>query len=223
MMIIGGQMVTQQVSRTRMPEMVQVLKQMADENPHHPVIRCTVALFGVREGRSDEARAAIDHLAKDDFASIPRDGNWLMSMWCLGVASAALRDTARAAVLYERLLPFADRWARSSTSICFGPVATALGMMATALKRFDEAESHLRTAVQATHEQQTASLHMLAQREFAAMLYVRNGQGDNAAAIEVLGEIIERAQALGTPVLEASAKSLRDRALARAGGGRKRT
>ena len=222
MMIIGGQMVTQQVSRTRMPEMVAVLKTMADENPHHPVIRCTVALFGVREGQFEEARAAIDHLAKDDFASIPRDGNWLMSMWCLGVAAAALRDTARAAVLYERLLPFSDRWARSSTSISFGPVATALGMIATALKRFDEAESHLRSAMKATDEQQTVSLHMLAQREFAAMLYVRNGPGDNDAAVEVLDDVIERAKGLHTPVLEASAASLKARALARTPGGRKR-
>jgi hypothetical protein len=124
-------------------------------------------------------------------------------------------------VLYERLLPFADRWARSSTSICFGPVATALGMIATALKRFDEAESHLRSAIKATDEQQTASLHMLAQREFAAMLYVRNGPGDNAEVVGVLDDVIERAKALHTPVLEASAASLKARALSRAPGGRK--
>ena len=221
MMIIGGQMVTQQVSRAHMPEMVAVLKTMADENPHHPVIRCTVALFGVREGRFTEAREAIDHLARDDFASLPRDGNWLMSMWCLGVATAALRDTERAAVLYERLLPFADRWARSSTSICFGPVTTALGMMATSLRRFDEAEAHLRSAVQVTDEQQTVSLHMLAQREFALLLYVRNGPGDHAKALEVLDEVIARARTLRTPVLESSAASLRARVLARATHGGK--
>jgi hypothetical protein len=219
MMIIGGQAVTQRVSRARMPEMVQVLKTMADDNPHHPVIRCTLALFGVREGELDEAREAIDHLAADDFGSIPRDGNWLMSMWCLGVASAALRDTVHTASLYERLLPFADRWARSSTSICFGPVATALGMMATQLKRFEDAEMHCLAAVQATAEQQTASLHLLALREYAVMLYRRNSPGDDAKAIVALDEVVDRARALRTPVLEEGAVALKARIAARATSG----
>jgi ATP/maltotriose-dependent transcriptional regulator MalT len=94
-------------------------------------------------------------------------------------------------------------------------------MMATSLRRFDEAEAHLRSAVQATDEQQTASLHMLAQRELALLLYVRNGAGDRAKALEVLDEVIDRARALHTPVLESSASSLRARVLARATRGRK--
>ncbi|HLW16376.1 MAG TPA: BTAD domain-containing putative transcriptional regulator [Actinomycetota bacterium] len=219
MMILGGQAVTQRVSRSHMPEMIDVLRALADENPHHPVIRCTLAMFAVREGRLEAAREAIDALAVDDFAVIPRDGNWLMSMWAVGLGCAGVNDKAKARALYERLLPFADRWACSSISTCFGPVATALAMLAAVLGRFDDAERFCLQAIEQTGAQQTASLHLLAKREYAQMLYLRRAPGDDEKAGVLLDEVIDAARRLRTPVFEERAVSLRARIDARASAG----
>jgi DNA-binding SARP family transcriptional activator/tetratricopeptide (TPR) repeat protein len=218
-MILGGQAVTQRVSRTRMPEMVEVLRTMADENPHHPVIRCTLALFAVREGQLDVSREALEFFAVEDFAAIPRDGNWLMSMWSLGVACTALNDLPRVRAIYDLLLPFADRWACSSISTVFGPIASVLGTLAARLKLFDEAEAYCVGAIERTREQGTISLNMVARRAYAGVLHLRHGPGDDEKAATLLDEIISSARRLGTLVIEEEAASFKDRITARAAMG----
>jgi hypothetical protein len=165
-------------------------------------------MFSVREGRTDVAREAIEKISADDFALIPRDGNWLMSMWSVGLACAGVCDLERAKLLYERLLPFDGRWACSSISTNFGPVATALGMLAARLGRFDEAERHCIAAIDQTGVQQTASLHLLAEREYATMLFMRNDPGDDEKATAILERVADGARRLRTPVIEARAEEL---------------
>jgi hypothetical protein len=60
-------------------------------------------------GRDADARALVDRIAADDFAGLTWDANWLSCLGELAEATALLGDRERAAALYERLLPYADR------------------------------------------------------------------------------------------------------------------
>jgi hypothetical protein len=167
----------------------------------------------------DIAREAVEFFAAEDFAGVPRDGNWLMSMWSLGIACAALNDVPRVRALYEILVPFASRWACSSISTVFGPIASVLGTLAARLKLFDEAEAYCTSAIERTHNQGTVGLNMYARRAHAGVLYLRRGPGDDERATALLDGIIASARGLGTLVIEEEAVSFRDRIAARAAAG----
>ena len=70
-------------------------------------------------------------------------------MCFLAEATALLGDAERAAVLYERLLPYADRVAVTYSEISLGSVARYLGLLAAAIGRPSEAEQHLDAAEKA--------------------------------------------------------------------------
>jgi hypothetical protein len=89
-------------------------------------------------------------------------------------------------------------------------------MLAARLHRFDDAERFCREAVDQTADQQAASLNLLAKREYAVMLYMRNAPGDDTKAVELLHGVIAGAERLRTPVIEAGARDLKSRIEARA-------
>jgi eukaryotic-like serine/threonine-protein kinase len=98
-------------------------------------------------GRTALARAEFDLLARDDFASVPRDGTWIDAMYILSLVCVFLDDDRRAAALYELLRPYAERNATVSGGVvCFGPVSLALGALAATMKRWDDAERWLAAA-----------------------------------------------------------------------------
>jgi hypothetical protein len=75
-------------------------------------------------------------------------------------------------------------------SICFGPVASGLGALATTLKRYDEAEAYLSGALRSADELGMPFVRALVQRQFAAMLIERNQQGDRKRARQMIDEIV---------------------------------
>jgi hypothetical protein len=131
----------------------------------------------------------MDPLARDRFASMQRDANWLMAMWALANTATALEDGDIAETLYEMLLPFADRWVTATVSICFGPVAGTLGALATTLKRYDEAEGFLTGALETAERMELPLVRALAARQYAALLIARNRPGDRESAIALLDEV----------------------------------
>ena len=88
--------------------------------------RVIMAFVNAISGQQVEAAAELEALARDECGAIPRDWNWLDNMRCLALLCLALRDVRHAAIVYELLLPYADRnittgWgdvARGSASLC---------------------------------------------------------------------------------------------------------
>jgi DNA-binding SARP family transcriptional activator len=60
-------------------------------------------------GRDDDARRAIEIVAADDFATVPRDMNWLSTIASAAEVCATLGDTRRARTVRSLLEPYADR------------------------------------------------------------------------------------------------------------------
>jgi hypothetical protein len=54
-------------------------------------------------GREAEAQHEFTHFARHNFANIPRNTNWLVTIANLSIVCVKLRDTRHAATLYQLL------------------------------------------------------------------------------------------------------------------------
>jgi class 3 adenylate cyclase len=147
--------------------------------------------------RRAEAREVFEGLAADDFAGLRRDGNYLAACACLAVACGYLGDRPRAAILYEILLPYADRF---PTFLAGAGVTwsneTALGILAGTLGRFADAARHFERALERSR---TSGIpwRVLAQREYARVLLMRGAPGDSARALGLIDEALDTARDIG--------------------------
>jgi tetratricopeptide (TPR) repeat protein len=132
------------------------------------------------------ARAEVERHARSDFADLPRDGLWILHLCSLAEACVLLGDTRRAALLYERLLPYADRNVVSITTMPFGPVALRLGMVAAMLGRWEEAERHFELAMERCTRLGAPAITARVLYERSRMLVARGGETDLASAAELL-------------------------------------
>jgi tetratricopeptide (TPR) repeat protein/nucleoside-triphosphatase THEP1 len=122
----------------------------AELRPHagrYPWIpRWRDALLAADLGDEWNARAEVEQHAPNSFGDLPRDGLWLLHLSTLAECCVMLRDVRRAEELYDLMLPYAERNAISYTLQPFGPVALRLGMIATLLGRWDDADAHFEMA-----------------------------------------------------------------------------
>jgi class 3 adenylate cyclase/tetratricopeptide (TPR) repeat protein len=170
-------------------ELIPILRAGVQSCPWLPVRRARLA-FGFAElGRKTEASAEFERLALDDFAVLPRDGNWLMTMGFLSFACAALGDTERARLLTVALEPYAERFIVSGdTTTTWGPVSTALAVLAVTIARYDDAADHFERALEQCAATGAEAQKVLAQREYARMLLVRGRTTDRERASALVRE-----------------------------------
>ena len=81
----------------RMAELEQPAREMIAPQPgHRPAWRAALATLLWESGRVEEARAEFEALAANDFADIPRDGDWLIAITLLADCAVELGDAQRA-------------------------------------------------------------------------------------------------------------------------------
>jgi hypothetical protein len=115
--------------------------------------------------------------------------------------AASLTDEPSALALHDLLAPYADRL-EGGGFICWGSVAHYLGMLATTLGRFDDAESRF-AAASATHTRIDAPCWLARTRlEWARMLIARDAEGDAGRARDLLGQALHTAHELGLGTVE---------------------
>jgi hypothetical protein len=104
--------------------------------------------MAVDQGRMEDARTIFEHLAANDFGDVPRDVLWLVAITILSEVCAALDDGARAAILYDLLLPYADRNLVMGNGVATtGSISRNLGLLAAAMGRTDESFAHFEAAL----------------------------------------------------------------------------
>jgi hypothetical protein len=82
---------------------------------------------------------------------VPTDSHWLIAIAFLAEICSTLGDTERAALLYDLLLPYADRLVTAGFTIVPGAVISwYLGLLAATLRRWAEACDHLQAAIEAS-------------------------------------------------------------------------
>ena len=108
-------------------DLIPGMREAVESCPWLPVRRAALT-FGLAElGRRTEAAVQFEELAREEFASVPRDANWLLTMVFLALACAHLDDGGRARILYDALEPYRDRFTvTGDCTATWGPVAAAL-------------------------------------------------------------------------------------------------
>src|SRR6266516_1044959 len=119
-----------------------------------------------------------------------------------------LGDAVRAAFLYNALLPHAQRWVNvGQAAATLGCLSRHLGLLATTMGRWEEAEQHFHYALDA-HEKAGARLWLgWTQFQYADMVLRRDSAGDREKALSLLSRALDIAQRL-------EMKALLERALA---------
>ena len=124
----------------RLQEVEELVRDSVVEYPANLVWRCVLAQATAELGLEDESRETLEALASNRFADLPFQESWLTSMSLLAEAAGILGDRSAAALLYEILLPYADRVAVSTPEISTGAVARYLGLLAATIGRAEDAE-----------------------------------------------------------------------------------
>ena len=174
----------------RLAEIEPGLRAFVQTFPAVRAWRATWAGMLLETGAEREARAELEQIAREDFLVDADDYEWTAAMTLLGEAYARLGDRERCAILYERLLPFADRTVVVSIgAVCGGPIARHLGLMAQAMGDTEAAARHFDEAI--------AACERLGARTYAARTRFEYGRlllngGDEAGGRELLRTAAER-------------------------------
>ena len=156
-----------------------------------------------------EARKQFEKFAANDFRDLPRDRYWLYGMSFLSEVCAYLGDVPRAAILYELLRPYADRYATVAIVVNSGSVSRYLGLLAATLSRWEEAEKHFNSALEMDASFGSRPWVAHTRHDYAAMLLSRNARGDRERALGLVTQALATAQELGMKALLEEALALK--------------
>jgi tetratricopeptide (TPR) repeat protein len=176
------------------------------EYPARPMFECMLCYLLAESAREAEARVLFDELAENRFAALPMTNEWLFSLGFLADVAYRLDDPESSRVLHELLLPYAEHNACTADYIATGSVSRPLGVAATTMARWEDAERHFEHALRLNGKINARPWSAWTASDWAEMLLRRDGPGDGDRAAELLATAVDRANQLGmTPLLERAA------------------
>jgi class 3 adenylate cyclase/tetratricopeptide (TPR) repeat protein len=183
----------------QLPDLWPQIEGHAERFPWIPRWREALAAAELADTRA--ARAEVQRHASRGFADLPLDGLWLLHVCGLAECCVLIGDARRGEQLYELLLPHPELNTVSYTQQSFGPVAFRLGMLATLLGRFEEAETHFVTATERCELLGARPIRARVLYEHGRMLLARGAAGDRARAASLLDDASRLCDELGMPGL----------------------
>jgi tetratricopeptide (TPR) repeat protein len=200
--IFGMQMFTLRREQGRLREVEPLLRHFVQTEGAR-AWRPGLALIYTELGLSVEATSEFESLAQHDFADLPRDSNWLVSLTYLADICTSLGDRTRASTLYELLLPyFHINVLFANASACYGSASRYLGALAAIMARWDDAERHFEDALAMNSAMGARPWLAHTQYQYARMLLARDQAGDSEKAATLLKEALATARELGMRALE---------------------
>jgi eukaryotic-like serine/threonine-protein kinase len=197
----------------RFGEIEGQLAEMAELYSDLPAWRCAQQIVLISQGKLEDARAIYESLAPDGWAVLPRDANWPFALAALAEACAEFGDVDRAPDLYALLAPYEGRnIVVAGAWSCYGPVSRYLGMLATTMSRWEDAERHYTDALKMSEDMGSPPFAARTRHDLAAMLLARDGEGDRARALGLLVEALDAGHAMGMKELIKRSLALKLRA-----------
>jgi eukaryotic-like serine/threonine-protein kinase len=212
---LSAQLYTLQMSvmrrhQGRVEEMLPAVREMAERYPAIRAWRLALVSLLADAGRLEEARVEFERLAVHDFDDIPLDGQWLTAMTRIADACAHVEDAARAATLYEKLLPYADLAVVAGRAASLsGPVSMYLGRLALTMGRPGDAVAHLDRGLELATRMGDRPYAAETAHHLAAALLERGATGDRERALELLARCLDSAQKMGMRLVIERALALR--------------
>ena len=192
----------------RLAELEDTIGRSTHEYPTLLRFRCALAHLYAELRREEDARAAIDSLLSRDLGQEHLDTEWFFSVSLLPDPCAFLGDDDAAAKLYSLLLPYEHVYALATIEAVFGSLARGLGVLATTLRRFDEAERHFEIAIETDRRMRARPWMAHAQHDLAAMLLARGAADDRKRAHALLEEAAATYRELGMSTWASRATAL---------------
>jgi hypothetical protein len=148
-------------------------------------------------------------IARDEFSNLPPDMHWLLNMSLLAEACGILADPGWAGIIYWQLKPYKNRLVVFGYGVgSWGSVSRSLGILATTMSRWGQAEEHFQTALaQETRSgaQPWVAWTLLA---YARMLVNQGRISDRDRAVELATAANRIGSALGMTKLSNQASEL---------------
>src|SRR4051812_23919545 len=152
----------------RLHEIEDLIERSVHEYPTLLRFRCALAHLYAELGKLSAARSVVEGLPLDEFGSDYLDAEWLFTASLLPDVYRVLGDKSAAARLYPLLLPQERLYAQAPSETTFGTVARGLGVLASTLERYDDAERHLEMAIAAERSLRARPWLAHAQHDLAA-------------------------------------------------------
>lgn len=195
----------------RLGEVEDAIAAAVERYPTLPVYRCALGFAHAEQGRSAAARATLEPLAADGFASVPRDLEWTTAAFCLAETSVLVDRPDWGRALLPRLLPYAaHQVVNGSGALYLGPVSRLLGRLAAHQGVRDAAARHYAAAVADAARSGSPLWAAQAKVDWAQLLAGGRRPGDGARAERLLGEAGAFADEMGVPRLRRQVDDVRD-------------
>jgi tetratricopeptide (TPR) repeat protein len=187
----GAMMLVIRWAQARLSEIEPQAALLVEQYPAYWASACAVSTMYAELGRYDDARAHFEAQAVKGFATLPRNDQWLVGMWCLCLTCRHLEDQERGEELYAIVAPQAHRVVSLGTgTVSLGSMQLPAGAAALAAGRIDDAVCHLREAVAANRHLRARPWVTYSWTLLAMALLARGGAGAADEAAEALGEAI---------------------------------
>jgi class 3 adenylate cyclase/tetratricopeptide (TPR) repeat protein len=171
----------------RLHEMEPAIRAYAEQFPTAAPVRAALAFILADMGKEDESRSELEVASEGDFANIPRDTTWLLTLSMLARTAATVNDLPRAQALYDQFEPYADHSIVTGPAIvCLGAAARYLGLLAGVLGRREDAERHFNQAIELNTRMGARPYLAHTLREYGEMLLRIGGADDRDRALDLL-------------------------------------
>ncbi|HTD51042.1 MAG TPA: tetratricopeptide repeat protein, partial [Acidimicrobiia bacterium] len=130
----------------RHDELFPLVEQATKDNPAALAFKLAYGIICTAVGRDDVAHETLDDGMASGFAELPVDNLWTTCMIGYAILAIELDHAVAAAQLLPLLEPFANDVAFNGVT-SQGPIAGYVGKLESLLGRHDEAEEHLRVAL----------------------------------------------------------------------------
>jgi hypothetical protein len=203
-LIYGSQIAFIRSLQGRAQEIIEVLRQSASAFAGVPSFHAGLALSLCSLDLHDEARAILEQATSDRFEQYGATVTTLIALAQYADVAFVISDARAAAILYERLEPFADQivWADTQG---YGHVRMYLGVLAAVLGDHKRADEYLRFACE-FHE--AADIPLWAARSRLGWAQALDQRGDCRGVREHATRALELSQEHGYGAFESRAAAL---------------
>ena len=193
----------------RSHEMIDGLSELSARYPSVVGWRCGLALFLAENGHRERAMRELGWIARDGLSEVPRDMNWLLCMALLAEVCGVLADPGWSAIVYRHLKPYANRLVVLGYGVsAWGSVSRSLGILATTMSRWAEAERHFQAAIAREMRSKIQPWVAWTLLAYARMLVIQGRISDRDRAVDLATAARRIGSALGMTRLSKEASEL---------------
>jgi tetratricopeptide (TPR) repeat protein len=195
----------------RLGEIEAFATRTIEQQPWLLLLRAVLAQIRLGLGDTEGARLLFEEFAAHGFDELPDNISLSAYLAILAELCVEFGDRERAATLYELLSPYSELNVVLGQLAFLGPASRYLGILATMLGRFEEAERHLLSALRLSSRTAARPWIAYTRYDYGQMLLARDEAGDRELALSVATTALDTAQALGMRALARRAALLKTR------------